>query len=500
MAEIRERLADLLSDLEKSAIVINSQPLEENPRPPIDKPKTAARVSLWICSILLIGASTFFVLSKLSDPPKIPKLPNIEKDDNQIRNIMMSSYFRADEDGVSWYKITEDADAESLGELVRKLHAKRINMTNFVEPKIVIALAGTSVEELDLSASSVTDELIERIMPLKKLRGLWLNGDAQITDRSLHALAKVPRLKELGLRRTRITDNGLKFLTEEKLPLEILDISNCPDITAEGLNALASMSKLHTLQITGCPKLSQRDIEKFKGLSGIHVIQEDVLLHPRRIGWLSGFPEPIERKTSNWTSLYLRDMADPEFRKFWQNPKNYDLTKAEIAKLNPKYKKYFEDEVFVESIKNPVNRKKLQSEEHWKRLSEMQVSTTKDLLSAIDTAESEDVRTTEDNKIMVADMRDPEFQKFWMKKENWNLSAAQVAKLSPRLRKYFDEPKFASYRLQPAIRRKWESARDWKIFNRMADTLGSHADTVEDAEAGAIMNSMLESPLRRRNR
>ena len=66
----------------------------------------------------------------------------------------------------------------------------------------------TSLQELDLRATSVTDNGLRHIGELKNLRSLSL-GELPITDELMKSLARLTHLENLDLDATRITDRGM---------------------------------------------------------------------------------------------------------------------------------------------------------------------------------------------------------------------------------------------------------------------------------------------------
>lgn len=86
-----------------------------------------------------------------------------------------------------------------------------------------------------LNCLNVTDEGLERIVSLSKLRRLDLRGSA-ITDRGLARLSNLKELRELSLRHTAITDDGLSHLGE-LTNLEWLSLSNT-SVTNDAINDL----------------------------------------------------------------------------------------------------------------------------------------------------------------------------------------------------------------------------------------------------------------------
>jgi hypothetical protein len=121
---------------------------------------------------------------------------------------------------------------------------------------------------------NVTDTLMLRIRDINQDLSLLLN-DCPITDTGLAALESKPNVRWLELRKTKITDEGMKHL--RGTDLELLDISatkvddaglaalgeidlpnlrifaveNCQNVTDEGISHLARFKSLEFLSIAG---------------------------------------------------------------------------------------------------------------------------------------------------------------------------------------------------------------------------------------------------------
>lgn len=89
---------------------------------------------------------------------------------------------------------------------------------------------------------------------LSLLERLILN-DCDASDDILENVQHLP-LKELRLHRAghRVTDVGLRYLS--RLPLEILDLGGCEEVSDDGLIALAEIRSLRTLNLWKCNKVT----------------------------------------------------------------------------------------------------------------------------------------------------------------------------------------------------------------------------------------------------
>jgi hypothetical protein len=97
------------------------------------------------------------------------------------------------------------------------------------------------VEVLGLSRTRITDAELVHLRQLPKLRTLFLDGTA-VTDRGLHQLSLLTRMKWLGVGDTHVTDEGLVYLRSmsglERLDLDGTNITDVGLVHLYGLNNL----------------------------------------------------------------------------------------------------------------------------------------------------------------------------------------------------------------------------------------------------------------------
>ena len=78
---------------------------------------------------------------------------------------------------------------------------------------------------LEMGNPDVTDETLERLLEMPRLRELTLN-DSQVSDAGLAILARLPALEALRLARTKVTPEGLeRFLESPPENLRMIDVS-----------------------------------------------------------------------------------------------------------------------------------------------------------------------------------------------------------------------------------------------------------------------------------
>jgi hypothetical protein len=104
----------------------------------------------------------------------------------------------------------------------------------------------SSLRELDLGFTDVTDEGLEKLKDLVELRRLVLTGTA-ISDAGCAHLAELTKLEELELSGTKISNDGLRSLRRLQA-LRRLGLDNTP-ISDRGLAELAHLPKLASLSL-----------------------------------------------------------------------------------------------------------------------------------------------------------------------------------------------------------------------------------------------------------
>ncbi|MFM8252000.1 MAG: leucine-rich repeat domain-containing protein [Planctomycetota bacterium] len=154
---------------------------------------------------------------------------------------------------------------------LQRVYARRDNANSLLE------ISGKSARDLEAAERrflTVTDEDLASLMPIPKLRQLslgrtsvtdeglkpltehvgrleWLDlSHTAITDDGWNVFASATKLRQLFLERTAITNDTLRRLTTCK-DLEELDLSHT-SITDDGLVHLAQLKKLKQLYLTGC--------------------------------------------------------------------------------------------------------------------------------------------------------------------------------------------------------------------------------------------------------
>lgn len=122
-----------------------------------------------------------------------------------------------------------------------------------------------NLESLDLISCPVTDEGVEQIRGLTKLRRLLLR-DALISDAGMQSLSKLVNLEHLDLGGTQISDVGIKHL-RGMTQLRKLNLLGA-DLTDAGLVHLGEMNLLEELNFYGT-KISNVGIDALKKLENL---------------------------------------------------------------------------------------------------------------------------------------------------------------------------------------------------------------------------------------
>ncbi|NQV26503.1 MAG: SUMF1/EgtB/PvdO family nonheme iron enzyme [Rhodopirellula sp.] len=119
------------------------------------------------------------------------------------------------------------------------------------------------------SGSMFTDRGLRALSELKKLESLSLGGCRHFTDDGLTDLGQLSQLKSLNLSLTQITDAGLKHL-QGLTKLEELLLYECGFVSGNGMSALATLSQLRELDVGGT-RISDAGMQHLSGLSNLEV-------------------------------------------------------------------------------------------------------------------------------------------------------------------------------------------------------------------------------------
>ena len=103
------------------------------------------------------------------------------------------------------------------------------------------------LRHLSMGEAGLTSAIATHLPRLRRLRYLWLAGNADVGDEATPALAALPELQTIGLRFTGVTDAGLESLSKSKSLQAVYALNT--RITDAGLAALARLRDLRALSV-----------------------------------------------------------------------------------------------------------------------------------------------------------------------------------------------------------------------------------------------------------
>lgn len=123
------------------------------------------------------------------------------------------------------------------------------------------------IHKLDLLFFATGPSISDERLPL--LEGVGMQGLAiwnqPVTDEGLKALRLFPQLTQLSLSATQVTDAGLNFCRDTRLPLRTLAIQKSA-ITDAGLRTIGQLKSLEILNLYGCNKITDDGIGHLSSL------------------------------------------------------------------------------------------------------------------------------------------------------------------------------------------------------------------------------------------
>jgi len=161
------------------------------------------------------------------------------------------------------------------------------------------------LEQLDLSHTRITDEGMLRLKTAPRIRDLNLYYAELVTDQGMTAIQGWKHLTRLNVRGTRISDGTLQ-IASKLTGLEALDIANT-QVTDNGLDRLITLTNLKELAI-GRSRLSDNALEVLRmlptltylDLSGARAAPPDLA---RRKGEGGSMPESMLRAIAELKDL-----------------------------------------------------------------------------------------------------------------------------------------------------------------------------------------------------
>lgn len=127
-----------------------------------------------------------------------------------------------------------------------------------------------NLTSLHLCNSSLSGNGLEALVALQNLAHLDLNDSYDVDDDGLAHLAELPCLKTLKVSQSEVSDVGIANLVD--LPLEVLDVSHCQQVTDECGKSLAQIATLTELDVsfTHVTGFGFKRLQKIKTLSLEH--------------------------------------------------------------------------------------------------------------------------------------------------------------------------------------------------------------------------------------
>jgi Leucine Rich repeat len=166
-------------------------------------------------------------------------------------------------------------DEHTTAEIQKELKAEGVDMVfSQAEPKESASFSPfqslTPTVRIVAPHGNVTDATLQRIRQINLDMGLMLNN-CPVTDEGLAALEGKQNLRWLELRKTKITDEGLKHL--RGTDLELLDLTST-NIDDAGLANLAELDlpNLKTLVLEGLPHVTDQGIAHLSGFKKLEFL------------------------------------------------------------------------------------------------------------------------------------------------------------------------------------------------------------------------------------
>lgn len=121
----------------------------------------------------------------------------------------------------------------------------------------------TGLEELIVfPGREITDAGVAHLTALRNLKSIRINS-AQLTDRSLKVLARLPRIETIAVEGTRFTDEGVAYLRDAKGLKTLWLASKAPAITDRSLDVLTHLPSLKAVYASG-GKFTREALDAFK--------------------------------------------------------------------------------------------------------------------------------------------------------------------------------------------------------------------------------------------
>ncbi len=125
----------------------------------------------------------------------------------------------------------------------------------------------TSIVEVDLGKSMMTDDVLENLLNLREIHNLYLDYTL-VTNNIMKVLEAHPEIRYLNIANTAITDDGLKYL-RFATSLRLLYLGK--EITDRGVDDITKAEHLEILDIAGTA-ISAKGIERLLPLTRLNFL------------------------------------------------------------------------------------------------------------------------------------------------------------------------------------------------------------------------------------
>ncbi len=180
-----------------------------------------------------------------------------------------------------------ESDVELVSQLsdVTKLSLSSPAVTDVVFAKLANL---PKLVNLQMLNTGITDEGLKAVPQFPALKALGMRGCAQITNQGMTYVAQAPKLDNLALLYTLITDDGVIAL--ENMKLRALDLRGLM-LSGSSCNALAKITTLESLKLRNARDIMDDSFLELKSLTNLtNLSLEDLAIGDEALNALEGMP------------------------------------------------------------------------------------------------------------------------------------------------------------------------------------------------------------------
>jgi len=168
---------------------------------------------------------------------------------------------------VSLYDEEDDLSSKPLAHMAHFQTLKEIDLTraDIVDASLSKLKNVRSLEGLGLQLSAINGSCFEQLAALPNLRGLWAQ-DCSLDQKNLRFLSRWPKLEELDLSRTHLTEAGTQYLAK-CTGLKTLSICSNAKFDDKCLGFISELKNLEMLKVPG----TAITLEGLKHLQKLHL-------------------------------------------------------------------------------------------------------------------------------------------------------------------------------------------------------------------------------------